>query len=123
MNGAAKTTNGNGTTEMGPANSAPGQTVSLQTLEAIKQQPWYFGHITRADCDNILTDKGQDGDFMVRESETNVSDKHFLTLVSLKKLIFSKYKYHTPSLYIISRLVTILFPSKPPDEISTFEYT
>ena len=50
-----------------------GQTVSPQTLEAIKQQPWYFGHITRADCDNILTDKGQDGDFMVRESETNVS--------------------------------------------------
>ena len=82
MNGAAKTTNGNGTTEMGPANSAPGQTVSLQTLEAIKQQPWYFGHITRADCDNILTDKGQDGDFMVRESETNVSDNHFLTLLS-----------------------------------------
>ena len=57
---------------MGTANTQ-GQTVSLQTLEAIKQQPWYFGHITRADCDNILTDKGQDGDFMVRESETNVS--------------------------------------------------
>ena len=53
--------------------SSAGQTVSPQTLEAIKQQPWYFGHITRADCDNILTDKGQDGDFMVRESETNVS--------------------------------------------------
>ena len=83
MNGAAKTTNGNGTTEMGPANSAPGQTVSLQTLEAIKQQPWYFGHITRADCDNILTDKGQDGDFMVRESETNVSDKTFFDIALL----------------------------------------
>ena len=69
VNGAAKTTNGNGTADMGSA----GQTVSPQTLEAIKQQPWYFGHITRADCDNILTDKGQDGDFMVRESETNVS--------------------------------------------------
>ena len=84
MNGAAKTTNGNGTTEMGPANSAPGQTVSLQTLEAIKQQPWYFGHITRADCDNILTDKGQDGDFMVRESETNVSDNHCFDIALLK---------------------------------------
>ena len=69
VNGAAKTTNGNGTADM----SSAGQTVSPQTLEAIKQQPWYFGHITRADCDNILTDKGQDGDFMVRESETNVS--------------------------------------------------
>ena len=69
VNGAAKTTNGNGTADMGSSN----QTVSPQTLEAIKQQPWYFGHITRADCDNILTDKGQDGDFIVRESETNVS--------------------------------------------------
>ena len=69
VNGAAKTTNGNGTADM----SSAGQAVSPQTLEAIKQQPWYFGHITRADCDNILTDKGQDGDFMVRESETNVS--------------------------------------------------
>jgi len=73
VNGAAKTTNGNGSADMGSANTH-GVTVSPQTLEAIKQQPWYFGHITRADCDNILTDKGQDGDFMVRESETNVGD-------------------------------------------------
>lgn len=73
VNGATKPTNGNANTDIGTANTQ-GQTVSLQTLEAIKQQPWYFGHITRADCDNILTDKGQDGDFMVRESETNVGD-------------------------------------------------
>jgi len=73
VNGAAKTTNGNGTTDMVPTN-IQGQTVSQQTLDAIKQQTWYFGHITRADCDNILTDKGLDGDFLVRESETNVGD-------------------------------------------------
>ena len=65
---------------MGMANTQ-GQTVSPQTLEAIKQQPWYFGHITRADCDNILTDKGQDGDFMVRESETNVSSNVAFDLI------------------------------------------
>ena len=76
VNGAAKTTNGNGAhTDMGSSN-VQGQAVSQQTLDAIKQQPWYFGHITRADCDNILTDKGLDGDFLVRESETNVSQSH-----------------------------------------------
>lgn len=46
---------------------------SAATLEDIKSQPWYYGHITRSVCDQILTEKGQDGDFMVRESETNVS--------------------------------------------------
>ena len=66
------------------ANSVPlTNTVSPQTIEEIKQQPWYFGHITRAECDNILTDKGQDGDFMVRESETNVS------AYALKNALFS----------------------------------
>ena len=74
---------------MGSAN----QTVSPQTLEAIKQQPWYFGHITRADCDNILTDKGQDGDFIVRESETNVSCIITGPSVSNKFHILSKLKH------------------------------
>ena len=71
-----------------------GQTVSPQTLEAIKQQPWYFGHITRADCDNILTDKGQDGDFMVRESETNVSSNVAFDLI-FSTLIFNKCKSYS----------------------------
>ena len=43
------------------------------TSDDVKAQPWYYGHITRSDCDQILTEKGQDGDFMIRESETNVS--------------------------------------------------
>ena len=75
VNGSAKTTNGtaSGLVDKAGGPNSQGNTVSPQVIEAIKQQPWYFGHITRADCDNILTDKGQDGDFMVRESETNVS--------------------------------------------------
>ena len=41
--------------------------------EDIKGQPWYFGTISRAECDVILSEKGIDGDFVIRESETNVS--------------------------------------------------
>ena len=40
--------------------------------EDIKGQPWYFGTISRAECDVILSEKGIDGDFVIRESETNV---------------------------------------------------
>ena len=42
-------------------------------LEDIKGQLWYFGTISRAECDTLLSEKGMDGDFMIRESETNVS--------------------------------------------------
>lgn len=34
---------------------------------------WYYGAITRAQCDNILNQQGHDGDFLIRDSETNVS--------------------------------------------------
>ena len=43
------------------------------TSDDVKAEPWYYGHITRSDCDQILTEKGQDGDYIIRESETNVS--------------------------------------------------
>jgi NCK adaptor protein 2 len=36
-------------------------------------KPWYYGPITRAHCDTILNEAGQDGDFLIRDSETNVS--------------------------------------------------
>ncbi|CAG0884005.1 unnamed protein product [Darwinula stevensoni] len=35
---------------------------------------WYYGMITRAQCDALLGTYGQDGDFLVRDSETNVGD-------------------------------------------------
>lgn len=35
-------------------------------------KPWYYGTITRAQCDIVLNNNGQDGDFLVRDSETNV---------------------------------------------------
>jgi len=43
-------------------------------LEDIKGQQWYYGTISRAECDVLLSEKGMDGDFMIRESETNVGD-------------------------------------------------
>lgn len=36
-------------------------------------KPWYYGTITRAHCDNLLNQHGHDGDFLIRDSETNVS--------------------------------------------------
>lgn len=34
---------------------------------------WYYGTITRAQCDSLLNQHGHDGDFLIRDSETNVS--------------------------------------------------
>ena len=47
------------------------------TSDDVKAEPWYYGHITRSDCDQILTEKGQDGDYIIRESETNVRNSQF----------------------------------------------
>ena len=34
---------------------------------------WYFGRIPRSQCDSLLNKHGREGDFIVRDSETNVS--------------------------------------------------
>lgn len=47
-------------------------------------KPWYYGTITRAQCDTVLNNNGQDGDFLVRDSETNV---HLQLLHILKKIV------------------------------------
>ena len=39
----------------------------------LRDKAWFYGAITRAECDNLLNQYGQDGDFLVRSSETNVS--------------------------------------------------
>ena len=39
---------------------------------------WYYGAITRNQCDTVLNSHGHDGDFLIRDSETNVSE--FLSL-------------------------------------------
>jgi len=40
----------------------------------LREKAWFYGAITRADCDNLLNQYGQDGDFLVRSSETNIGD-------------------------------------------------
>lgn len=44
-------------------------------------KPWYYGTITRAQCDTVLNNNGQDGDFLVRDSETNVNLQHSFVLI------------------------------------------
>ena len=34
---------------------------------------WYYGDITRNDCEHMLNQYAEDGDFIIRDSETNVS--------------------------------------------------
>ncbi len=49
---------------------------NMVNTDEVKSQPWYFGTISRNDCDRLLTEKGMDGDFMIRESETNVNKQN-----------------------------------------------
>lgn len=41
---------------------------------------WYYGAITRTHCDALLNQHGHDGDFLIRDSETNVSAPRHRTL-------------------------------------------
>jgi NCK adaptor protein 2 len=48
---------------------------------------WYYGAITRNQCDTVLNSHGHDGDFLIRDSETNVSGKSNFRVV-LKIILF-----------------------------------
>lgn len=52
--------------------NAPTNATVDPTYPHLKEKPWFYGAITRADCDNLLNQFGQDGDFLVRSSESNV---------------------------------------------------
>ncbi|XP_049827938.1 cytoplasmic protein NCK1 isoform X1 [Schistocerca gregaria] len=69
-------------------------------------KPWYYGTITRAQCDNLLNQHGHDGDFLIRDSETNVGDysvslkapgrnKHFRVHVEGALYCIGQRKFHT----------------------------
>ena len=45
----------------------------MPSNEEVRGKPWYYGPISRGDCDNLMAERGQDGDFLVRDSESNVS--------------------------------------------------
>ena len=46
---------------------------NVPSNEEVRGKPWYYGPISRGDCDNLMAERGQDGDFLVRDSESNVS--------------------------------------------------
>ncbi|KAJ9578194.1 hypothetical protein L9F63_005583, partial [Diploptera punctata] len=69
-------------------------------------KPWYYGTITRAQCDNLLNQHGHDGDFLIRDSETNMGDysvslkapgrnKHFRVHVEGALYCIGQRKFHT----------------------------
>ncbi|KAL1514342.1 hypothetical protein ABEB36_003615 [Hypothenemus hampei] len=69
-------------------------------------RPWYYGNITRSYCDNLLNQMGHDGDFLIRDSETNVGDysvslkapgrnKHFRVHVEGSLYCIGQRKFHT----------------------------
>ena len=53
---------------------------TVPSNEEVRGKPWYYGPISRGDCDNLMAERGQDGDFLVRDSESNVSQKIVLQL-------------------------------------------
>lgn len=67
--------------EMPP--SATSATMQTNQQNNTNQQPerphltgksWYYGAITRNQCDTVLNSHGHDGDFLIRDSETNMGD-------------------------------------------------
>jgi len=73
--------NKNGSSESPPTNGAPRPSTRNGNVpaagpvnEEVQDKPWYFGPISRADCDVLMSEKGQDGDFLVRDSESTVGD-------------------------------------------------
>ena len=47
-------------------------TINPQQNDDLRTKNWYYGTISRAECDALFTEKGVDGDFLIRDSETNV---------------------------------------------------
>lgn len=107
---------------------------------ALQQKPWYFGRISRQNCDELLNTYGSDGDFLIRDSETgskadfSVSlkasprNKHFRVYVnsaechltigqrrfaSLEEMI-GHYERHPICTNNDGRKLTLLHPLKAP---------
>lgn len=66
-------TNVNGFSSISSKDSSPSKTVpSLSGPYA--SQPWYYGRLTRDESDAMLNMRGVDGDYLVRDSESNPGD-------------------------------------------------
>ena len=49
----------------------------------INDRIWYFGSISRGQCDQMLNEMAEDGDFLIRDSETNVSPFTLFAIIGL----------------------------------------
>ncbi|XP_059617290.1 cytoplasmic protein NCK1 [Phlebotomus argentipes] len=84
-----------------------GPGVGQQPLERpnLAGKSWYYGAITRNQCDTVLNQHGHDGDFLIRDSETNMGDysvslkapgrnKHFRVHVEGNMYCIGQRKFH-----------------------------
>lgn len=53
----------------------------------LQMKGWYYGAISRSQCDELLNSRGHDGDFLIRDSETNV--RNFFLLSKFGEFFFS----------------------------------
>lgn len=67
---------------------------------AINNQVWYYGNISRGECDVMLNEFADDGDFLIRDSETNVRCCHYGSS-SISLIVY---------VYFLFRLVIIQSP-------------
>lgn len=77
----------------------------------IIEKPWYYGPITRNACDSLLNQFGHDGDFLIRDSETNVSSClcNFVEKYRSVFGIFTKNMCNTCPLQGVPKLLTFWF--------------
>ncbi|CAG2166520.1 unnamed protein product, partial [Oppiella nova] len=61
--------------------------VPLVAKMDVNDRMWYFGTISRGQCDHMLNEMADDGDFLIRDSETNAGDYS----VSLKAPMRNKH--------------------------------
>ncbi|KAL5280545.1 NCK2 family protein [Megaselia abdita] len=87
----------------GPNGSLPPQPMERPNLAG---KTWYYGSISRSQCDTVLNQHGHDGDFLIRDSETNMGDfsvslkapgrnKHFRVHVENNMYCIGQRKFHT----------------------------
>ncbi|XP_030384204.1 cytoplasmic protein NCK1 isoform X1 [Scaptodrosophila lebanonensis] len=83
--------------------SQPSQPIERPNLAG---KSWYYGAITRSQCDTVLNGHGHDGDFLIRDSETNMGDysvslkapgrnKHFRVHVEQNMYCIGQRKFHS----------------------------
>ncbi|KAM9040952.1 SH2/SH3 adapter protein dreadlocks-like, partial [Megaptera novaeangliae] len=86
--------------------STHGNGTSQPERPILSGKSWYYGAITRNQCDTVLNSHGHDGDFLIRDSETNSGDfsvslkapgrnKHFRVHVEGNMYCIGQRKFHT----------------------------